>query len=147
MKKLLLTSFFLILSFGLRGQSSENPWQISLGLTNPSILSDITNRNGTVNSNDFSGSVGVAQAGLYRKILGGLSIGEQALAKARNEATGLIMISLACMGLKYGFNIDGRFSPYLKLEAWLYFIKDGTDSALLHRLFKLRFSWFDLLWV
>lgn len=135
MKKLLLTSFFLILSFGLRGQSSENPWQISLGLTNPSILSDITNRNGTVNSNDFSGSVGVAQAGLYRKILGGLSIGGQvSLAKARNEATSTDYDFFSMhTGLKYGFNIDGRFSPYVKAGVYgSTSLKDGTDSGSLN---------------
>ena len=67
MKKSLLISCFTLFTMGLFAQTSNNPWQISLGLTNPSILSDITNSNGTVNANDFTGSVGVAQAGLTEK--------------------------------------------------------------------------------
>ena len=135
MKKLLLTSFFLILSFGLRGQSSENPWQISLGLTNPSILSDITNRNGTVNSNDLNGALGFPQASLYRKIFKGFSIGGQvALGKATNESNSGDDFDFFSMhgALKYGFNIDGKFSPYLKAGVYgSTSLKDGPDSGSL----------------
>ena len=42
MKKSLLISCFTLFTMGLFAQTSNNPWQISLGLTNSSILSEIT---------------------------------------------------------------------------------------------------------
>ena len=58
-----------LLATGLvSAQNSTNPWQISVGLTIPSINSDIVNSNGTVSSSDLSGSLGLPQASLYRKI-------------------------------------------------------------------------------
>ena len=85
--KLLLVASLLVLG-SMHAQTSANPWQISVGLTMPSINSDIVNSNGTVSSNDLSGSLGLPQASLYRKIFKGFSIGGQVvLGKATNEST------------------------------------------------------------
>ena len=113
--KLLLVMCLLALGT-VHAQTSANPWQISVGLTMPSINSDIVNSRGTVSSNDLSGSLGLPQASLYRKIFKGFSIGGQvALGKATNESASADFEFFSMHGaLKYGFNIDGKFSPYVK---------------------------------
>ena len=66
--KLLLVASLLVLG-SMHAQTSANPWQISVGLTMPSINSDIVNSNGTVSSNDLSGSLGLPQASFIEKSL------------------------------------------------------------------------------
>ena len=125
----------LIASGSIFSQSSANPWQISVGLTMPSINSDIVNSNGTISSEDLSGSIGLTQVALYRKIFKGFSIGGQvALGKAKSESTSQDFEFFSMHGaLKYGFNIDGKFSPYVKAGVYgTTSLKDGTDSGSLN---------------
>ncbi len=125
----------LFASGAMFAQNSANPWQISVGLTVPSINSDIVNRSGTVASGDLSGSIGFPQAALYRKIFKGFSIGGQiALGKVKNEnATSDFDFFSMHAGLKYGFNIDGKFSPYVKAGVYgSTSLKDGTNSGSLN---------------
>ena len=58
-------------------QTSTNPWQVSLGVTMPSVNSDITYRGGSVSSDDLSAAIGVRVQSVYRKVFKGLSIGGQ----------------------------------------------------------------------
>ena len=132
--KLLLVASLLVLG-SMHAQTSANPWQISVGLTMPSINSDIVNSKGTVSSNDLSGTLGLPQASLYRKIFKGFSIGGQVvLGKATNESTSTDFEFFSMHGaLKYGFNIDGKFSPYIKAGVYgSTSLKDGTDSGSLN---------------
>lgn len=125
----------VLASGSIFAQTSANPWQISIGATIPSINSDIVNRNGTVASGDLSGSIGLPQASLYRKIFKGLSIGGQvALGKTKDESTSTDYEFFSMHGaLKYGFNIDGKFSPYVKAGVYgTTSLKDGTDSGSLN---------------
>ena len=135
----LLFVMCLVVLGSAQAQTSANPWQISVGLTMPSINSDIVNNNGTVSSDDLSGSLGLPQASLYRKIYKGFSIGGQvALGKVTNDGNVGDDLDFFSMhgALKYGFNIDGKFSPYVKAGVYGSTSFDGTDSgSIKNRLF------------
>ena len=120
----------LLSTSSMFAQTSANPWQISVGLTMPSINSDI----GNVSSNNLSGSIGLPQASLYRKIFKGFSIGGQvALGKVTNDSNSGDDLDFFSMhgALKYGFNIEGKFSPYVKAGVYGSTSFDGTDSGSL----------------
>ena len=128
----ILISFLLLISAGVFAQNASNPWQISLGLTMPSISDDIVTRGSTVSSNDLSGSLGAPSLMLYRRITGGLSVGGQlSLGKIKNDAAGGQDFDFYSthVGLKYGFSTDNSFSPYLKAGVYgTTSLKDGTES-------------------
>ena len=85
----ILIAIVLLFSAGVFAQNASNPWKISLGLTMPSVSDDIVTRGSTISSNDLSGSLGAPSLMLYRRIVGGLSLGGQlALGKIKNDAAG-----------------------------------------------------------
>ncbi|MGB1449361.1 MAG: OmpA family protein [Flavobacteriaceae bacterium] len=133
MKFLRLVLVLSIFASGsILAQNSAYPWQISVGLTMPSVNSDIINSDGVVPSSDLSGSIGGPQASLYRKLFKGFSIGGQvALGKIKNESASTDFDFFSMHGaVKYGINIDGKFSPYLKAGVYgSTSLKDGTDSG------------------
>ena len=45
MKKILLSSFFVLLAFGLQGQTSDNPWYVGAGVNGISLQNDISRLN------------------------------------------------------------------------------------------------------
>ena len=112
----ILIAYILLFSSGVFAQNASNPWKISLGLTMPSISDDIVTRGSTISSNDLSGSLGAPSLMLYRRIVGGLSLGGQlALGKIKDDAAGGQDFDFYSthVGLKYGFSTDNSFSPYL----------------------------------
>ena len=112
-------------------QTSANPWQISVGITMPSINSDIVTRDGTFASSALSPGIGGPSASLYRKVFNGLSIGGQlALGTSKNDAGSDFDFFSMHAGLKYGFNYDEKLSPYVKAGVYgSTSLQNGTDSA------------------
>ena len=45
MKKILLSSFFVLLAIGLQGQTSDNPWYVGAGVNGISLQNDISRLN------------------------------------------------------------------------------------------------------
>ena len=131
MKKLTLTLVLLLVGVVSFAQTSANPWQISLGVTMPSINSDIAVRGTTVSSSDLSPAIGGPSAALYRKVFKGLSIGGQvALGTSSNDTGSDYEFFSMHAGLKYGFNIDEKLSPYVKAGVYgSTSLQDGTDSG------------------
>ncbi len=127
----LLLVVCLLTSGAIFAQNAANPWQIAVGGTMPMVNSDIVNANETVAAENLSGSIGVAQASLYRKIFKGLSIGGQvALGKVNNEITAADYEFFSMHGaVKYGFNSNGKFSPYVKAGVYGSTSLDGTDNG------------------
>lgn len=133
MKLIRLFSFCLLLTGAqLFGQNSTNPWQISVGFTLPSVSSDINAAGSTISTNDLGSSFGAPQLALYRKVIGGLSIGGQiSLGTITNDASPSDFEFFSMhTGLKYTFMADKTFSPYLKAGVYgSTSLKDGTESA------------------
>ena len=120
MKKKILSLFLLTFVTTLVvAQNSNNPWLVSVGLTSVSMNGDITYPSGNVlSSNDFSRSIGFPQVSLYRKVFGGLSLGGQvSMGKQTLNSEDWDFFSWHT-ALKYGFNTNNKFSPYLKAGVW-----------------------------
>lgn len=133
MKLIRLSLVLAIMATSLvTAQNTQNPWQIAVGLTMPSVTNDIVYPSTrSISADDFSSAIGLPQASLYRKIYGGFSIGGQlSLGKLTrdNPAEDWDFFSWHAAA-KYGFNADKKFSPYVK--AGLYgttSLRTGADS-------------------
>ena len=97
MKKLSITLMLCLAGTLSFAQTSANPWQISVGITMPSINSDIVTRDGTVASSALSPGIGGPSASLYRKVFNGLSIGGQLALGTSKTMQVAISNFLACM--------------------------------------------------
>ena len=128
----ILIAIILLSTTGAFAQNASNPWKISLGVTMPSISDNIVTRGSTISKDDLSGSIGAPSLMLYRRIIGGLSVGGQlSLGTIKNDAAGGSNFDFYSthVGLKYGFSTDKKFSPYLKAGVYgTTSLKDGTDS-------------------
>ena len=131
MKKLSITLMLCLVGAVSFAQTSANPWQVSLGVTMPSVNSDITYRGGSVSSDDLSAAIGGPSASVYRKVFKGLSIGGQlALGTLKNEGGNDFEFFSWHAGLKYGVNFDEKVSPYLKAGVFgETSLQNGTDAA------------------
>ena len=133
MKLIRLSVVLVVMATSLvTAQNTQNPWQIAVGLTMPSVTNDIVYPSTrSISADNFSSAIGLPQASLYRKIYGGLSIGGQlSLGKLTrdNPAEDWDFFSWHAAA-KYGFMTDNKFSPYVK--AGLYgttSLRTGADS-------------------
>ena len=99
-------------------QNSNNPWLLSVGVTSISGGDVVYPSGSTLSSDDFSGSIGLPQVSLYRKVFAGLSIGGQVSLGKQSQSTEDWDFFSWHTALKYGFNNDKKFSPYLKAGVW-----------------------------
>ena len=120
MKKILLSSFFVLLAFGLQAQTSDNPWYVGAGVNGISLQNDISrlnNPNVTTSKDGLQAfNFGVPSLSVFRAIVGGLSIGGNLSLNNIKEETGNGEIKYYNLDalLKYGFNRNGSVSPYIK---------------------------------
>ena len=120
MKKILFSSFFTLLAFGLRAQTSDNPWYIGAGVNAITLQNDITG----LSDSTFDGSkdnltavnFGVPSLSVFRAIVGGLSIGGNLSLSNIKQESGSREIKYYSLDalVKYGFNRNGTVSPYIK---------------------------------
>lgn len=118
----------------LQAQTTDNPWLITAGLGSIHLQESFISNDGVLYQGDdlsFSKNpnIGVPSLGIFRKIVGGLSLGGQFAYNNINQANGNETLEyLAAAGmLKYGFGIDKGFSPYLKAGYGMT-SKNGLDA-------------------
>lgn len=135
--KQLYTLTLLGLLFGfsnIQAQTTDNPWLITAGLGAIDLEETFISNTGTLyNGVDLSLSenpnLGIPSLGVFRRIVGGLSLGGQFAYNNINKVNSedpLKYLAVAGM-LKYGLRIDKGISPYLKAGYGLT-VKNGLDD-------------------
>ena len=120
MKKIIFSSLFALMTFGLFAQTSDNPWYIGAGTSAISLQSDITGLSSTnvaSTKDDLTAfNFDVPSLSVFRAIVGGLSVGGNLSLSSIKEKSGTGEIKYYSLDalLKYGFNRNGAISPYLK---------------------------------
>lgn len=120
MKKIIFSSLFALMTFGLFAQTSDNPWYIGAGTSAISLQSDITGLSSTnvaSTKDDLTAfNFDVPSLSVFRAIVGGLSVGGNLSLSSIKEKSGTGEIKYYSLDalLKYGFNRNGAVSPYIK---------------------------------
>ena len=120
MKKIIFSSLFALMTFGLFAQTSDNPWYIGAGTSAISLQSDITGLSSTnvaSTKDDLTTfNFDVPSLSVFRAIVGGLSVGGNLSLSSIKEKSGSNEIKYYSLDaiLKYGFNRNGAVSPYIK---------------------------------
>ena len=121
MKKIILSSFFILTTFGLWAQTSENPWYVGVGVNVLSLQNDfagpLNNPRVSYLKDDLeSFNFGVPSLTVFRAIVGGLSVGGNIslnTIKAKEGQRVIKHYNLDALA-KYAFNRNGAISPYIK---------------------------------
>ncbi len=132
-------------------QTSDNPWLISGGLNMVSLQEgfELPLNDGTLYGDGaFDAGVGVPSLSIFRAIAGGLSVGTQLSLNSLDKSAGNGSIDFFAIdaALKYGFNRNGKLSPYVK-GGWgfsSFDAADGGDYDLSYQLTNTYFGTFGL---
>ena len=124
---------FVLASAPAVAQNADNPWLVSLGINATSIQSDFTSplNNGISYTQDNFESFdpGKLSLSVFRAVTGGLSLGAQLNVNGlRSDLAGLDFFA-ADLAAKYGFNREGKFSPFVK-AGWGFSSFDGADGDI-----------------
>ena len=113
-----LIIFSLMLSFqSINAQDRSNPWLVSVGFNAVGLQGDLIGSASLSESDYKSMSFGVPSLSVFRSIYGGFSIGAQFSLNSLKSETSVSDTSFSSIvgALKYGFSIDSKVSPFLKV--------------------------------